>query len=114
MSHAGGAMPVLAHRLAIFDTLTPHIERYPKGAKHYLRRLYYDTTLSTDPAQLAALQALVEPSQILFGSDFPYVSEAVVLAEGDRLDGYPGFDARTRLLMERANAEALFPRLAAR
>jgi predicted TIM-barrel fold metal-dependent hydrolase len=114
MSHAGGAIPFLAHRLALFDALTPYIERYPNGARHYLKRLYYDTTLSTDPAQLSALQALVGPTQILFGSDFPYVSEAIVLAEGERLDGYRGFDARSRPMMECTNAEALFPRFAAR
>jgi predicted TIM-barrel fold metal-dependent hydrolase len=113
LSHAGGAMPFLAHRLALFDTLTPWIERYPKGARHYLRRLWYDTTLSTDPVQLAALQALADPARILFGSDFPYVPDAVVAAESERLDAYPGFDARTRPMVERANALALFPRLAA-
>jgi len=114
MSHAGGAIPFLAHRLQLFDTLTPYLERYPKGARHYLKRLYYDTTLSTDPVMLGALQALVDPSHILFGSDFPYVSEPIVLAEGERLDGYAGFDARTRPMMERKNAELMFPRLAAK
>jgi len=114
LSHAGGAMPFLAHRLELFDTLTPHIDRYPKGARHYLKRLYYDTTLSTDPAQLAGLQALADPSRILFGSDYPYVPDSVVVAEGERLDAYAGFDAGSRALMERQNAEVMFPRLAAR
>lgn len=111
LSHAGGAMPFLAHRLEIFDNLTPYRERYPKGSRHYLRRLWYDTTLSADRVPLDALRAIAEPDRILFGSDFPYVPNATIEDESRRLDAYGGFDAGTRPMMERRNAELLFPRL---
>jgi predicted TIM-barrel fold metal-dependent hydrolase len=110
LSHAGGAMPFLAHRLELFDTLTPFRERYPEGARHYLRRLWYDTALSASAVQMDALRALVGPDRILFGSDFPYVPDGTVEAESRDLDGYAGFDAEARVLMERKNAAALFPR----
>jgi predicted TIM-barrel fold metal-dependent hydrolase len=41
---------------------------------HHLRRFYYDTALSANPIQLQALKALVGPTQIVFGSDFPFMS----------------------------------------
>lgn len=113
LSHAGGAMPFLAHRLELFDTLTPLRERFPKGSRHYLKRLYYDTTLSTHPVQLDALRALADPMRILFGTDYPYVPESVVDAEFRGLEAYRGFDPDARRAMERGNAATLFPRLAA-
>jgi predicted TIM-barrel fold metal-dependent hydrolase len=94
----------------LFDTLTPFRERYPEGARHYLRRLWYDTALSASAVQMDALRALVGPDRILFGSDFPYVPDGTVEAESRDLDGYAGFDAEARVLMERKNAAALFPR----
>ncbi len=112
MSHAGGAMPFLAHRLEIFDTLTPYIENYPKGAMHYLKLLYYDTALSNSPEQLTALMSLADPSRILFGTDFPYVADAQVTAECALFDAYDGFDDATRRRVERDNALTLFPRFA--
>ena len=113
MSHAGGAIPFLAHRLELFDNLTPYIENYPRGARHYLQQLYYDTALSADPVQLAALQALADPSRIMFGTDYPYVAAEVVAAETGRFDAFDGFDDRTRRMVERDNAEILFPRFRA-
>lgn len=110
VSHAGGAMPFLAHRLTLFDSLTPYRDRYPRGSRHYLRQLWYDTTLSADKVPLDALRELADPARILFGSDFPYVPDATIEDESRRLDAYTGFDAGTRPMMERRNAEALFPR----
>lgn len=114
MSHAGGAIPFLIHRLALFDTLTPHIERYPEGARHYVRKLWFDTTLSTDPVQLAGLKALADPDRILFGTDYPYVPDRIIVEETARFDAFDGFGAAQRAAIERTNAEALFPRLGVR
>ncbi len=110
LSHAGGALPVLAHRMEIFDDLTAHREKYPEGARACLRRLWFDTALSGDDAVLAALRALAEPDRILFGTDYPYVPEAVAEAETAGTDGYDGFDAASRRSMEHGNAAALFPK----
>ena len=113
LSHAGGAIPFIAHRLAIFDSLTAFIEKYPEGALAHLRRLYYDTALSGDAAMLAAVQGLVDPSKILFGTDNPYVPQSVIAAEVSATDAFAGFDEPARAAMERGNAERLFPRFAA-
>lgn len=112
VSHAGGTLPFLAHRIAIFDDLTPHREKYPDGVMPYLRRLYYDTALSGDPIMLRALQGLVDPSQILFGTDYPYIPDSHAERETAGTDTYDGFDDGTRAMMEHQNAQALFPRFA--
>ena len=52
------------------------------------------------------------PSQILFGTDYPYVVPAVVTAETAGFDAYQFGNARPAI--ERGNAEGLFPRLAGR
>ncbi len=77
-----------------------------------MKRFYYDTALSGADAPLAALSDLVDPSQILFGTDHPYISDDVVAAETAGLDRFAGFDDGARRMIDRDNAEALFPRLA--
>lgn len=111
LAHAGGTLPFLAHRMAIFDRMTKFAENYPDGAIACLNRFYYDTALSGHAVPLGALKGLVDPSRILFGSDYPYVVEEVVAAETAGLDAYTGFDGTARSMIDRANAERLFPRL---
>lgn len=110
LSHAGGAIPLIAHRLAIFDSLTTFIEKYPKGALYYLKRLYYDVALSADPMSLTSLKELVDPTHILFGTDYPYIHEGLIADEVASIDGYFGFDGAAQAAVNRENAAALFPR----
>jgi predicted TIM-barrel fold metal-dependent hydrolase len=112
LSHAGGTLPFLAHRIAVFDKMTKFQDNYPAGATAYMRRFFYDTALSGADAPMAALLDLVDPSQILFGTDHPYISDDVVAAETAGLDRFAGLDDRARRLIDRGNAEVLFPRLA--
>ena len=112
LSHAGGALPALAHRIEIFDDLTRFRENYPEGARACLGRLYYDTALSGDATVLRALRDLAGPDRILFGTDYPYIPDAVAESETAGTDGYEGFDETARAMMEHGNARRLFPRLA--
>ncbi|MDC0033947.1 amidohydrolase [Alphaproteobacteria bacterium] len=114
LSHAGGTLPILAHRISIFDKRTPLQNNYPEGALTHMKRFYFDTALSGNRVPLNALSGLVEPTQILFGTDYPYISEDVVADETAGLDSYDGFDQATRALINRSNAEKLFPRFATR
>ena len=73
-----------------------------------IKKLYYDIANSTNPSAMPALMNLVPASQILFGSDTPYVPIAVTAS---------GFDKMTlpddvRLAINRGNALKLFPRFA--
>ena len=106
--HAGGTMPVVAARTAAFvDRHKEIADRLPNGAVFELRKLYYDIANSTNPSSMAALMNLVPTSQVLFGTDFPYVPAAVT-ANG--LDHY-GLSSADLRAMGRDNAERLFPRL---
>jgi predicted TIM-barrel fold metal-dependent hydrolase len=115
LSHAGGTVPFLAFRISAGMAISPEFrERAPKGGLHYLKRFYYDTALSANPHALRSLQELVGPEQILFGSDYPFAPEPITRATVEGLAAYDGFDAAARARIERANALALLPRLAAR
>lgn len=109
VAHAGGTVPYLAGRFAIAPEIMPQLqEKAPQGAIAYLKRLYYDTAISATPQVFQALQALVEPSHILFGSDYPYLSDALVSREIDGINNLLNLD---RMAIERENALRLFPRL---
>lgn len=111
VAHAGGTVPYLAGRFAIAPDIMPQLqEQAPQGAITYLKRLYYDTAISATPYAFRALQALVEPSQILFGSDYPYLADALVAREIDGINSDELNDA-ARSAIERENALRLFPRL---
>lgn len=112
LSHAGGTLPFLAHRIAIFDRLTSKRDNYPEGAIAYMKRFWYDTALSGDAIPLAALNGLVDPSRVLFGTDYPYVSEEVAAAETAGFEAHHGLGAADLGRVERGNAETLFPRIA--
>jgi predicted TIM-barrel fold metal-dependent hydrolase len=106
--HAGGTMPMLAARTNAFVQRHQEIaDRVPNGVSYELKKLYYDVANSTNPSSMAALTNLVPTSQILFGSDFPYVSAAVT-ANG--LDHF-GLSANDLQTVNCENAIRLFPRL---
>lgn len=112
LSHAGGTLPFLTHRAAIFDKLTPFQKNYPEGAEAAVQKFWFDTALSGDAVPLGALTGVVDASRVLFGTDYPYISMDAVAAETAGLDGWDGFDDNQRARVDRANAEALFPRFA--
>ncbi len=74
--------------------------------------LYYDVTILANRFTLPSLGALVDPTHILFGSDFPLVSEECAAENIAGLREYEGFTAGDRALIAARNALDLFPRLA--
>ena len=106
--HAGGAMPMLAARTHAFVERHKEIaDRVPQGVAYELKKLYYDVANSTNPSSMAALMNLVPTSQMLFGSDFPYVPAAVTANGLDHCGLSPG-DLQA---VNRENGMRLFPRL---
>ena len=113
VSHAGGAVPYLAWRIAGAEFLPEMRDRAPKGgALRQLQRLYYDTALSSSEYALSALRQFVPTSQILFGSDFPYVPDTLIEAETAGVQNSKVLDDAARKAINRDNASALFPRFA--
>src|SRR5579862_9224807 len=71
-SDAGGTMPSLFAR---FQQQARNDSRRAKGPPDVLQdlaRFFYDTAQSCHPAPMAALRQIVDVSQILFGTDFPW------------------------------------------
>jgi 6-methylsalicylate decarboxylase len=81
--------------------------RLPKGPAYYLERFYYDTANAMTIHPLASLTKLVQPTQIVFGTDFPFLT-ARDTAAGLRAIGL--FTPTELQEIERGNAAALMPR----
>jgi predicted TIM-barrel fold metal-dependent hydrolase len=110
--HSGGALPILADRV---HDVTAISFRSAAGAPDViaaLRGLHYDLAGPALPRALPALLALVEPSQLLYGTDFPYPPSATIERFSRALEETDVLDDQTRLAALRENALALFPRLA--
>ena len=105
LPHAGGAIPFVAERYADLGRKIWLLK--------YLQSQYYDTSGSANRFALRSLQELVEPSNILFGSDFGMQAGDSTLAQMaiKSLRDYDGFDKETLVKIERGNALEIFPRL---
>ena len=74
-SHAGGTAPFLMQRFTYyFDARKDLQPRLPKGPAYYMQRFHYDTANAMTIHPLASLTKLVTPTQILFGTDFPFLT----------------------------------------
>jgi predicted TIM-barrel fold metal-dependent hydrolase len=74
-SHAGGTIPMVAGRIAnALKGRKDIAEIAPDGIDAELRKLYYDTANSFYAPTIAALTSYVPSTQILFGTDFPYLT----------------------------------------
>ncbi|MET0133568.1 MAG: amidohydrolase family protein [Kibdelosporangium sp.] len=106
-SHCGGVAPFIAGRLAIAEPLPELAQVRADGVLATMAGFHYDTALSTTPMGLGSLLGLVGRSQIVLGSDFPFVDEQTVTRCRRELDDLlPDLDP---VLTE--NARRLLPRL---
>jgi len=106
-SHAGGTIPMVAGRIAnALRTRKDIAEIAPDGIDAELRKLYYDTANSFYAPTIAALTSYVPGTQILFGTDFPY------LTIGQNLDGLRklGLSAEQMAAITRDNGARLLKR----
>lgn len=105
-SHAGGTMPMLANRMA--RTFPKDLaSQVPNGVLYELKRQYYDTASASNPTSLSALLSVVPSSQVVFGSDFPFLSAGEPASDLAN-SGLP--DATVEAI-ERGNAARLFDHL---
>ena len=107
-SHAGGTAPALMQRLNGLAARKDLAERVPNGVGYYMERFFYDTAMATSGPPLGALTKVVKPTQIVFGTDYPF-SSSIAVATGLRQSGL--FTAGELLGIERGNAERIMPRL---
>lgn len=109
-SHAGGTVPMLAGRMEYFFNFRKDKHEFaPEGVAYEFKRLHYDTANATAPASMAALLKLVPASQVVFGTDYPYVPTGPQEKALREL----GLTASQLRGIEGGNAERLIPRLKA-
>lgn len=109
LAHAGGFLPFVAGRVALAQILDVH-DRAPKGVLHYIQRFYFDTALSPSRYSMVALKELVDPTHILFGSDFPFAPAPVTALQCHTLAESDLFAEPVQYGISRSHALELFPR----
>jgi predicted TIM-barrel fold metal-dependent hydrolase len=106
-SHGGGTMPYLVERFEALAKSPKFAAQFPAGFAAAAGKFYYDTAWTTNPEAMSALSKLVPISQILFGTDFPYLTAA------DQLKGLKecgAFSAADLDKIDSQNALPLLPR----
>ena len=111
LCHGGGTLPFLAGRLTILTTNSREKLDVvaPNGLEAELKRMYFDTANATSAPTMAAIMKEMPPTQLLFGTDYPYVSAAQNI--GPLVQD--GLNSDDLAAIQRGNALRLFPRLRA-
>ncbi|MCY1355031.1 Amidohydrolase [compost metagenome] len=114
LAHAGGFLPYAAWRVSLANAMPEFQEQAPQGVMNYLQRFYFDTALAPAAPSMAVLRELVEPRQVLFGSDFPFAPASLVAEQIQVLGTASSWSAEQLAGIGRGHALSLFPRFAAR
>jgi len=109
--HAGGFLPMVAGRISYYGQEEMKTQA-PDGVEAELARLNYDLGGTVSKPAIAALLATAPVSQILMGSDFPYVPLSNTVDGLDALSRSGlGLTVADLEAMTRSNALRLMPRL---
>jgi predicted TIM-barrel fold metal-dependent hydrolase len=109
-SHAGGTLVSIAGRFLTNAVSAENLSKPPEADSrlYHVRRFYYDTAGSANPVQMQSLKLLVPPSQIVFGTDFPFANPAATVTG---LQG-SGFASQELRAIYRDNALKILPQYA--
>ncbi|MDB4900873.1 MAG: amidohydrolase 2 [Mucilaginibacter sp.] len=109
--HAGAALPVLIDRIA---GLTPILGLSTSFSEAELfqefKKLYFDLAGTPLPRLLPVLLTMANTDHILYGSDYPFSTEALVRSLMTKLEN-SNLDKKQLKAFMRDNALKLFPRL---
>lgn len=112
LAHAGGLMPYFAWRLSISPMIDARLEQQSAADIHArLGRFWHDNALSPTAETLACVTRVAPPSQVVFGSDWPFANARVI---GEAVKTYEAVPMPTaqRQAIDRGNALSLFPQFA--
>lgn len=108
--HCGDVVPTLSGRMRnlIAEMPADEVAKFaPRGMDYELQRQFYDTADAAYGPSMAAIQSYIPATQIMFGTDYPYVSMESNLKElRDR-----HLDRHQTQAIERDNVLRLMPRL---
>ena len=109
-SHSGGAMPPLAERVTRMADRDRKVSPKPaQGCMAELQSLYFDVASSTNPVTLGGLLRLVPATQMMFGTDYPFLASIPYTLDPLRSHGLGAADLEA---IESGTALRLFPRFA--
>lgn len=112
LSHAGGDLPWIIHRLAVVIPHTPLADgRSMDQLIEQAKEFYFDTALSSGPLSLPSLLAFARPRHILFGSDIPNAPRQAVETFTRWIDDSELVSEEERQDLLRGAALQLFPRI---
>jgi 6-methylsalicylate decarboxylase len=110
-SHGGGMLlPIVQRLYGAAAQMKPEEQaiKMPKGPEYELSRQYFElASIGFNPAGIAGLRKLVPNSQLLYGSDEPFLSTVQMTSALQKLD----FSADELAAIQRGNAARLFTRL---
>jgi predicted TIM-barrel fold metal-dependent hydrolase len=110
LSHGGGTLPYVAWRLSVAPMIDQRLkQRTREEIFKGLRTFWYDNALASGPQPMGALSRIAEAERIVFGSDWPFCNDRVVIEEVADFTA-PGFlapDMRAKIAHD--NALKLFP-----
>jgi 6-methylsalicylate decarboxylase len=114
LSHAGGTLPYLARRFAIFDEMAvvPDEDATRGTVADTFRRLYWDTAAAWSDPTLQTLRAVASLDRVVYGTDYPYLRQDIAIRGRADLDNSPELSANERTAVLHGTAVSLFPRLA--
>ena len=112
--HAGAVLPVLANRIDLTAGLLRPAGAAPAPSlRATLGRLNFDLAGAPVPNQLRELLDVADPARIHYGSDYPFTPAPACEALLRQIETTDLLTTEQRAAIFRANALALFPRLAA-
>ena len=107
-SHCGGPLPMYARRVATLSQNRPDITKVaPNGVMAEIGRLNFETANAAYQPNVDALLDIVPIDQIVFGTDYPYVTAEDNVKSFGELRLTPA----ARAAITRENALKLIPRL---
>jgi aminocarboxymuconate-semialdehyde decarboxylase len=111
--HAGGTIPFVASRFAIVDEMGVIPGTQERGAfARVLPRLYWDTASAFSDPVLHMLRSVTSLENVVFGTDYPYPTNAISIGGLRHLQNTAELDDGERGRVLGASAVRLIPRLA--
>jgi len=105
-------MPYFAWRLSVSPMIDARMEQLSRQDVYSrLRRFWYDNALSPAVETMQCLAGVAAPTQIVFGSDWPFAN-ARVIAEAVKAHEGVTMPQAQRNAIDRGNAFSLFPQFA--
>jgi predicted TIM-barrel fold metal-dependent hydrolase len=114
LAHAGGTLPYVSERMAVLrgegNSGEEFAKRVPGGYTASMKEFYYDVAIAGSEAVIGSLTAIIDPSHIVYGSDWPYVKKEIIAEQVINFTQMPQFSGDRLEAMERKNSLRLFKR----